>query len=142
MDLSFLLAVNDTVSKVPYCHASNLLCLFACVFVCIVIYLFVNCQRHSLSILARAQGTASISLCISSLFRLTPSYMFTILFFTNMIAFLGDGPLWYGSQTLLGAGTKNPCVDKWWTNLLYINNLYPNSLIKEVRDSNKLLVYG
>ncbi|XP_029182927.2 nose resistant to fluoxetine protein 6-like [Acropora millepora] len=63
--------------------------------------------------------------------RLTPSYMFTILFFTNMVAFLGDGPLWYGSQMLLGAGTKNPCVDKWWTNLLYINNLYPNSLIKE-----------
>lgn len=57
--------------------------------------------------------------------------MFTILFFTNMIAFLGDGPLWYGSQMLLGAGTKSPCVDKWWTNLLYINNLYPNSLIKE-----------
>lgn len=48
LDLSFLLAVNDTVSKVPYCHASNLLCLFASEFVCIVIYLFVNCQRHSL----------------------------------------------------------------------------------------------
>lgn len=68
--------------------------------------------------------------------------MFTILFFTNMVAFLGDGPFWYGSQMLLGAGVKNPCFDKWWTNLLYINNFYPNSLIKEVRDSNKLLVYG
>ncbi|KAK2556795.1 Nose resistant to fluoxetine protein 6 [Acropora cervicornis] len=45
--------------------------------------------------------------------RLTPNYMFTILFFTNMVAFLGDGPLWYGSQMLLGAGTKNPCCLGW-----------------------------
>ncbi|KAJ7365133.1 hypothetical protein OS493_007782 [Desmophyllum pertusum] len=57
--------------------------------------------------------------------RLTPSYMFVILFYANLYAFLGEGPLWYGSQV----GT--PCDKYWWTNLLYINNFYPNSLTQE-----------
>lgn len=62
--------------------------------------------------------------------RLTPSYMFTILFFTNLFPYLGDGPFWYGSQWD-SPEANNPCVDKWWTNLLYINNFYPKSLMFE-----------
>lgn len=57
--------------------------------------------------------------------RLTPSYMFVILFYANLYAFLGEGPLWYGSQL------RTTCDSYWWTNLLYINNFHPFSLLKE-----------
>lgn len=57
--------------------------------------------------------------------RLTPSYMFVILFYHNLMKFLGDGPLWYGIQQ------PTTCGKYWWTNLLYINNFHPNSLTKE-----------
>ncbi|XP_073233069.1 nose resistant to fluoxetine protein 6-like [Porites lutea] len=57
--------------------------------------------------------------------RLTPSYMFVILFYHNLMKFLGDGPLWYGIQQ------PTTCGKYWWTNLLYINNFHPNSLAKE-----------
>lgn len=57
--------------------------------------------------------------------RLTPSYMFVILFYHNLMKFLGDGPFWYGIQQ------PTTCGKYWWTNLLYINNFHPNSLTKE-----------
>ena len=59
--------------------------------------------------------------------RLTPTYMFVILFYSNLFAFLGDGPVWFGNQL------RTPCDQYWWTNLLYINNFHPNQLTKEVR---------
>lgn len=52
--------------------------------------------------------------------------MFVILFYANLTPFLGEGPLWYGIQK------QTPCHDYWWTNLLYINNFYPKTLVKEV----------
>ena len=55
----------------------------------------------------------------SILYRLTPTYMFVLLFFDKMTPFLGEGPMWYTLQ----AG--NTCDSYWWTNLLYINNFYP-----------------
>lgn len=67
-----------------------------------------------------------ILLICSLPYRLTPSYMFVILFYANLNAFLGEGPLWYGSQV------RTPCDSYWWTNLLYINNFHPFSLTKEV----------
>ena len=63
-------------------------------------------------------------------YRLTPPYMFCLLFFDKMMPFLGEGPLWYEMQ----AG--NPCDKYWWTNLLYINNFYPTTMNNSVR------VYG
>ncbi|XP_020892990.1 nose resistant to fluoxetine protein 6 isoform X2 [Exaiptasia diaphana] len=53
--------------------------------------------------------------------RLTPVYMFLLLFYDQMLSFLGEGPEWYQLQT------KQPCDKYWWTNLLYINNFYPTS---------------
>ncbi|XP_078365906.1 O-acyltransferase like protein-like isoform X2 [Oculina patagonica] len=53
--------------------------------------------------------------------RLTPVYMFCLLFFAKLARFLGDGPLWYAMQE------ETPCDKYWWTNLLYINNFYPTS---------------
>ena len=53
--------------------------------------------------------------------RLTPTYMFILLFYYKLTGFLGEGPIWYTQQV-------NPACDKyWWTNLLYINNFYPTS---------------
>ncbi|KAJ7323148.1 hypothetical protein OS493_032152 [Desmophyllum pertusum] len=54
--------------------------------------------------------------------RLTPTYMFCLLFFDKMTGFLGEGPMWYGAQG------ESPCAKYWWTNLLYINNFYPTSM--------------
>ena len=62
--------------------------------------------------------------CIIFLFllnRLTPTYMFVLLFFHKMTGFLGEGPFWYEVQT------ETQCTKYWWTNLLYINNFYPTS---------------
>lgn len=57
--------------------------------------------------------------------RLTPTYMFVLLFYAKMTGFLGEGPLWYQEQ-------RNPACDKyWWTNLLYINNFWPKGLQSE-----------
>ncbi len=59
--------------------------------------------------------------------RLTPVYMFCLLFFAKLTRFLGDGPLWYAMQE------ETPCDKYWWTNLLYINNFYPTSMNNTVR---------
>ena len=59
--------------------------------------------------------------------RLTPSYMFAILFYSNLYAFLGEGPYWFIRQN------STSCEKYWWTNLLYINNFYPTHLGDEVR---------
>ena len=67
-------------------------------------------------------NNASWSFC-----RLTPTYMFVLLFFDQMAGFLGEGPMWYGLQA------ESPCNKYWWTNLLYINNFYPTSMNDEVR---------
>lgn len=61
--------------------------------------------------------------------------MFVILFYANLNAFLGEGPLWYGSQV------RTPCDSYWWTNLLYINNFHPFSLTKEVGHRYCLFVF-
>ncbi|XP_046562223.1 LOW QUALITY PROTEIN: O-acyltransferase like protein-like [Haliotis rubra] len=50
--------------------------------------------------------------------RLTPVYMMMLMFYTCLLHYLGDGPVW--PQTGL---QKQQCRDNWWTNLLYINNL-------------------
>ena len=53
--------------------------------------------------------------------------MFVLLFYAKLNGFLGKGPLWWSQQT-------NPACDKyWWTNLLYINNFYPDGLQQEVK---------
>ncbi|KXJ26852.1 Nose resistant to fluoxetine protein 6 [Exaiptasia diaphana] len=57
--------------------------------------------------------------------RLTPTYMFCILFFTSLFKHVGEGPLWDITQL------TNKCNTKWWTNLLYINNFYPEEFLDE-----------
>eukprot|EP00794_Sanderia_malayensis_P019239 gene19239-21167_t len=57
--------------------------------------------------------------------RLTPSYMYVILFYIFIFPYCGEGPLWFEQSQ--GIGIKH-CKDYWWTNLLYINNFYPNTM--------------
>eukprot|EP00795_Rhopilema_esculentum_P001737 gene1737-16222_t len=60
--------------------------------------------------------------------RLTPTYGFVILIFVFVYPWMGKGPLW---STVSAKHIADPCKDKWWTNLLYINNFYPNKLGEE-----------
>ncbi|XP_067045054.1 nose resistant to fluoxetine protein 6-like [Acropora muricata] len=52
-------------------------------------------------------------------YRLTPTYMFVLLFYAKLLGFFSEGPLWFKYQT------NEECDKHWWTNLLYINNIYP-----------------
>ena len=54
-------------------------------------------------------------------FRLTPSYLYLILFMMYLFPYLGNGPFWAGSTELVN------CNKYIWTNLLYINNIYPDA---------------
>jgi hypothetical protein len=37
-----------------------------------------------------------------------------------LIPLVGSGPIWMNYQTMLA-----PCNSNWWTNMVYINNVYP-----------------
>uniref|UniRef100_A0A7M5WUY2 Nose resistant-to-fluoxetine protein N-terminal domain-containing protein n=1 Tax=Clytia hemisphaerica TaxID=252671 RepID=A0A7M5WUY2_9CNID len=51
--------------------------------------------------------------------RLTPSYLYLIFFVVYLYPLLGNGVRWIGTPE------KN-CHNMWWTNILYINNIYPD----------------
>ncbi|XP_022104547.1 nose resistant to fluoxetine protein 6-like [Acanthaster planci] len=53
--------------------------------------------------------------------RITPAYMISIAIWTTLTVYFGQGP---GKITLFETAAGN-CRERWWTNLLYINNLYP-----------------
>lgn len=55
--------------------------------------------------------------------------MYVILFYIFIFPFCGQGPLWFEKSQ--GADIEN-CKKYWWTNLLYINNFYPNDMGQEV----------
>ncbi|PVD22479.1 hypothetical protein C0Q70_18293 [Pomacea canaliculata] len=50
--------------------------------------------------------------------RLTPAYMLVIMVYSCLSSYWGDGPLWPSALP-----DRDKCSEKWWTNLLYINNL-------------------
>ncbi|XP_070536861.1 nose resistant to fluoxetine protein 6-like [Ptychodera flava] len=55
--------------------------------------------------------------------RLTPTLLFTILFWMYIKPWLGQGPVWYAMTD------QSSCEKYWWTNLLYINNFYPTESV-------------
>ncbi|XP_033118021.1 nose resistant to fluoxetine protein 6-like [Anneissia japonica] len=67
--------------------------------------------------------------------RLTPVYMLVIFFFATLTPYLATGPIYsIVFDPNPAPGIENQltyCQDYWWTNLLYINNLYPSSLQTE-----------
>jgi peptidoglycan/LPS O-acetylase OafA/YrhL len=56
--------------------------------------------------------------------RLTMVYAFLLFFWWTLTVHLGDGPTWRESAGE-GSGLQKNCEKYWWTNFLYINNLYP-----------------
>ena len=65
----------------------------------------------------------------SSFFRLTPSYMFAIHIQTSLYPYIINSP----DGLLVRAGAKHDqCHKHWWSNLLYINNIYPWKMAEEV----------
>ena len=56
--------------------------------------------------------------------RLTPLYLLAIMFWTYVLPVVTNGPFWQVWQNQVNKNT--PCHEYWWTNVLYINNLYPN----------------
>lgn len=57
--------------------------------------------------------------------------MFVILIWTNVYPYMFTGPL--AKQTRLH-GDKGQCAKYWWTNMLYINNFYPEEMGETVKD--------
>ena len=62
--------------------------------------------------------------------RLTMVYAFLLFFWWTLTVHLGNGPTWRASQGE-GSVQQENCQKYWWTNLLYINNLYPWTLTEE-----------
>ena len=53
--------------------------------------------------------------------RLTPTFIFIVLFYWSLNAYLGNGPLWYNADEFIPQ-----CSEYWWTSLIYLNNFIPN----------------
>ena len=62
--------------------------------------------------------------------RLTPAYAFVLFGFWFLSPHLGNGPLYVQSTGDKSSQYEN-CAKYWWTNVLYINNLYPSKLADE-----------
>jgi peptidoglycan/LPS O-acetylase OafA/YrhL len=56
------------------------------------------------------------------IFRFMPLNILSLLLLVKMMPYLGNGPVWNNFSQLV-----EPCNDKWWTNILWINNLYPQN---------------
>ena len=62
--------------------------------------------------------------------RLTPTYAFVLFFIWLLMMYLADGPV-FPATAWEGSDHYQNCQKYWWTNLLYINNVYPWKLEDE-----------
>ncbi|XP_033105100.1 nose resistant to fluoxetine protein 6-like isoform X2 [Anneissia japonica] len=63
--------------------------------------------------------------------RLTPVYMLVIFIYTTLTPHFATGPMYSAVFDPNPVGYENGmtyCQKYWWTNMLYINNLYPTAL--------------
>ena len=60
--------------------------------------------------------------------RITPLYAYTLLIFLVLFTYMTAGPFAWMSSSPYGAvyHIASRCRSYWWSNLLYINNFYPN----------------
>eukprot|EP00111_Clytia_hemisphaerica_P007343 TCONS_00021359-protein len=54
--------------------------------------------------------------------RLTPTYAFVILLWVNVVPYCADSPVMVLDPL---KPERQKCFDYWWTNILYINNFWP-----------------
>ena len=54
------------------------------------------------------------------IYRIWPSYVLCLLIYYKLSVYVWSGPVW-GNFNFM---TTNVCSDKWWTNVLYIDNLF------------------
>ena len=60
------------------------------------------------------------------LVRILPPYIFSLLLWWKIGVLLGNGPFWYRWLAL-----THRCDQYWWTNLLFINNIYPPNVTEQ-----------
>ena len=67
---------------------------------------------------------------IHRILRITPAYAVVLFTYWFLTVHLADGPLW---QQTLGVRSEfyRNCERYWWTNMLYINNIYPWKVLDE-----------
>ncbi|KAF6037766.1 hypothetical protein EB796_003922 [Bugula neritina] len=56
--------------------------------------------------------------------RLTPAYGFLILIYTSLLWFVSDGPFWPNYPTPPYQTFDQNCVNNWYLNILYVNNIF------------------
>lgn len=118
-----LYAVNNMVSRFTYQAVNGGLFAVDSFFVLsgmLVTYL-------TLRQMARRKGRFRFPILqyyIHRILRITPAYAFTLFFFWFLTVYLADGPVWQQAVGFDSDAYRN-CERYWWTNLLYINNIYP-----------------
>ncbi|XP_046563521.1 nose resistant to fluoxetine protein 6-like [Haliotis rubra] len=87
---------------------------------CLVCYLFLKESKKSIT--GRPTVKQMVLYYVHRYWRLTPVYMIFIMAYTGLLRHLVEGPL----PTADKLKHSDYCRSNWWTNLLYINNIYKN----------------
>ena len=76
--------------------------------------------------LTRGEGGKFVLMAyVNRYVRLTPIYGLVLLVFMYLFPLFGNSPSWQGFQQGINSGDEN-CFSYWWTNMLYVNNMYPD----------------
>ena len=87
-------------------------------------FFFLSSFLLTMVMLRRIERGSSLPILLavaSRYIRLVPTLAFVILLFTLIVPYTGSGPFWYLVTDLV----RN-CGDRWWTNVLFVNNFYPH----------------
>ncbi|XP_046378688.2 uncharacterized protein LOC124150714 [Haliotis rufescens] len=87
---------------------------------CLVCYLFLKESKKSLT--GRPTVKQMILYYVHRYCRLTPVYMIFIMAYTGLMRHIVEGPISFDAELK----DADNCRTHWWTNLLYINNIYKN----------------
>jgi hypothetical protein len=63
-----------------------------------------------------------VSYTIKKFTRYMPVNIVCLLMIVYIMPYVGSGPIWNTFATLTA-----PCTSNWWTNVIWVNNLYPRN---------------